>query len=344
MGVVIGILALGFLIFFHELGHFLAARMCGIGVEVFSIGFGRKIFYFSHKNSQFALSLIPLGGYVKLQEKGSCSYKSKPASIKLFVLFAGPFFNFFLGFFLYCVIFMHGIFALTPVIADLQDNSPAKSAGLLPNDRIVSIQNTQIVLWKDIQKALQDYTLANSTDPLHISVKRGAQTLDLYVTPESREFQNIFGEKVIRAFLGVMPSQNREFVSFGFLDSLKRALIKSIESAGFILQGLSKVISGVLGVHEVSGVVGMASALGYTFDEDFLVFVSLCALLSINLGLLNLLPIPMLDGGQILFVLYEMLFKKEANKKVISILGVFGFVCIIGLMCVGLFNDLKRLY
>lgn len=342
MGVVIGILALSFLIFFHELGHFLVARICGIGVEVFSIGFGRKIFYFSYKDSQFAFSSIPLGGYVKLQEEGPCSYKSKPASIKLFVLLAGPLFNLVLGFLLYWVVFMHGIFALTPVIADLQANSPAKNAGLLASDRIISIQNTQIVLWQDIQKALQDYTLANT--PLQISIRRGTETLDLYVTPELREFQNIFGEKVMRAFLGIMPSQDREFVSFGFLDSLKRAFFKSTESAGFILQGLSKIISGVVGVHEISGVVGMTSALSHTFDEDFLVFLSLCALLSINLGLLNLLPIPMLDGGQILFVLYEMLLKKEPNKKAMSILGIFGFVCIIGLMCIGLFNDLRRLY
>ncbi|MGI0406446.1 M50 family metallopeptidase [Helicobacter himalayensis] len=387
MGLALALIALCFLVLFHELGHFLIARLCGIGVEVFSIGFGKKLCTFTHKGTQYALSLIPLGGYVKLKgleysadsrtsqfsqtletprtlesaseskhisksprTQSSDSYESKSPIVRLLVLLGGPVFNLLLGFLLYFGICFNGVVGLAPVVGGLQEDSPAQKAGILAGDRIIKIEDENIFLWQDISNALQKHS---SLSALKFLIQRDSenpessnadsQTIELFITPFFRQGQNMFKEPQTQAFIGIYTTQKAEVLDFSLLQSLQIAWRKTLESTHFVAQSIAKLASGVVSVREVSGVVGMTNTLSHIAQSDLVVFFGFCALLSINLGLINLLPIPLLDGGQILFVLYEMLTRKKPNERILRLLSLLGLAFIVAIMLLGLFNDMTRL-
>lgn len=382
MGLALALIALCFLVLFHELGHFLIARLCGIGVEVFSIGFGKKLCTFTHKGTQYAISLIPLGGYVKLKgleysadshtsqishisksphtlestiesshilqsprAQNADSYESKPPIVRLLVLFGGPVFNLLLGFLLYFGICLNGIVGLEPVVGGLQENSPAQKAGILTGDRIIKIEGENIFLWQDISNALQKHASLSALKFLIQRDFKGAdsQIIELFITPFFEQSQNMFKEPQTQAFIGIYSTQKAELLDFSLLQSLQIAWRKTLESTHFIVQSITKLASGVVSVREVSGVVGMTNMLSHVAQSDLVAFFGFCALLSINLGLINLLPIPLLDGGQILFVLYEMLTRKKPNERILRLLSFFGLAFIVTIMLLGLFNDMVRL-
>ncbi|RDU54590.1 RIP metalloprotease RseP [Helicobacter sp. MIT 00-7814] len=366
MGLALALIALCFLVLFHELGHFLIARLCGIGVEVFSIGFGKKLCTFTHKGTQYAISLIPLGGYVKLKgleysadshtsntshtlqsprAQNADSYESKPPIVRLLVLFGGPVFNLLLGFLLYFGICLNGAVGLAPVVGGLQEDSPAQKAGILAGDRIIKIEGENIFLWQDISNVLQKHASLNA---LKFLIQRDfkdadSQTIELFITPFFKQGQNMFKEPQTQAFIGIYATQKAELLQFSPLQSLQIAWRKTLESTHFIAQSIAKLASGVVSVREVSGVVGMTNTLSHVAQSDLVAFFGFCALLSINLGLINLLPIPLLDGGQILFVLYEMLTRKKPNERILRLLSFFGLAFIVAIMLLGLFNDMTRL-
>jgi len=348
MGVLEALVALCFLIFFHELGHFSVARLFGVKVETFSIGFGPKILKKHIGNTQYALSLIPLGGYVKLKGQNDLnplekiqaedSYSSKPTIQKIVILLAGPIFNFLLAFLLYIAIGASGVKVLLPVIGEVANGSPAAIAGIKPNDTVLSINNKPINAFEELNKAILE-----SSGALSFNIKRKDEKLNISVTPSIKTSKNIFNEDIERPMIGISAKGDVGVIYMRDLSLLSYAFMQTIGAAKLIFLSIQKLISGVIPLEQLGGVVGIVNVMADIAPSGFSAFFMLVALISVNLGVLNLLPIPALDGGQILFCAYEGITNKPLNERVLYGLSTFGWALLLFLMALGLYNDIARI-
>ncbi|GAA8142504.1 RIP metalloprotease RseP [Helicobacter pylori] len=342
------VLMLAFLIFVHELGHFTIARICGVKVEVFSIGFGKKLCFFKLFGTQFALSLIPLGGYVKLKgmdkeedgtnETADDSYTQKSPFQKLWILFGGAFFNFLFAILVYFFLALSGEKVLLPIIGDLDKN--ALEAGLLKGDKILSINHEKIASFREIRSVV-----VHSRGELVLEIERNHQILEKRLTPkivavisDSNDPNEIIKYKVI----GIKPDmQKTGVVSYSLIQAFKQALSRFKEGVVLIGDSLRRLITGSSSVKELSGVVGIVGALSHA--NSFSMLLLFGAFLSINLGILNLLPIPALDGAQMLGVVFKNIFKITLPAFMQNALWLAGVGFLVFIMFLGLFNDITRL-
>ncbi|WP_143423666.1 RIP metalloprotease RseP [Helicobacter pylori] len=342
------VLMLAFLIFVHELGHFTIARICGVKVEVFSIGFGKKLCFFKLFGTQFALSLIPLGGYVKLKgmdkeedgtnETADDSYAQKNPFQKLWILFGGAFFNFLFAVLVYFFLALSGEKVLLPVIGDLEKN--ALEAGLLKGDKILSINHKKIASFREIRSVV-----VHSRGELVLEIERNNQILEKRLTPkivamisDSNDPNEIIKYKAI----GIKPDmQKTGVISYSLFQAFEQALSRFKEGVVLIVDSLRRLITGSASVKELSGVVGIVGALSHANSLSMLLLFG--AFLSINLGILNLLPIPALDGAQMLGVVFKNIFKITLPAFVQNALWLAGVGFLVFIMFLGLFNDLTRL-
>ncbi|MGT0094434.1 RIP metalloprotease RseP [Helicobacter pylori] len=347
---IVAVLMLAFLIFVHELGHFTIARICGVKVEVFSIGFGKKLCFFKLFGTQFALSLIPLGGYVKLkgmdkEENGTNethqendSYAQKSPFQKLWILFGGAFFNFLFAILVYFFLALSGEKVLLPVIGDLDKN--ALEAGLLKGDKILSINHEKIASFREIRSVV-----ARSQGELVLEIERNHQILEKRLTPkivavisDSNDPNEIIKYKVI----GIKPDmQKTGVISYSLFQAFEKALSRFKEGVVLIADSLRRLITGSASVKELSGVVGIVGALSHASSVSMLLLFG--AFLSINLGILNLLPIPALDGAQMLGVVFKNIFKITLPAFMQNALWLAGVGLLVFIMFLGLFNDITRL-
>ncbi len=347
---VVAVLMLAFLIFVHELGHFTIARICGVKVEVFSIGFGKKLCFFKLFGTQFALSLIPLGGYVKLkgmdkEENGTNethqendSYAQKSPFQKLWILFGGAFFNFLFAILVYFFLALGGEKVLLPIIGDLEKN--ALEAGLLKGDKILSINHKKIASFREIRSVV-----THARGELVLEIERNHQILEKRLTPkivavisDSNDPNEMIRYKVI----GIKPDmQKTGVVSYSLFQSFEKALSRFKEGVVLIADSLRRLIVGSASVKELSGVVGIVGALSHASSLSMLLLFG--AFLSINLGILNLLPIPALDGAQMLGVVFKDIFKITLPAFMQNALWLAGVGFLVFIMFLGLFNDLTRL-
>ena len=348
MGIIVALLVLSVLIFFHELGHFTAARFFGVRVDVFSIGFGKKLFTKKIGDTQWSLSAIPLGGYVKMKGQDDSdptkisydedSYNVKKPWQRIIILLAGPFANFLLAFILYFAIANMGVPKLLPYVGKVSENTPAYHAGLTKDDKIVQVNGTNIRHWenigKNINKAKADITLI---------IERDQQLITLQIVPKIIEDQNIFGEKITRRIIGISPSDKQTTVYFGFVDGLDYAWEETKKASLLIVQSVEKLITGVVGADKLGGIITIVDVTAEASSAGLLALFFFTALISVNLGVLNLLPIPALDGGHIMFNLYEMFTGKTASDKVMMYITMVGWALLISLMMLGLYNDINRL-
>ncbi|MEJ8612145.1 RIP metalloprotease RseP [Helicobacter pylori] len=344
------VLMLAFLIFVHELGHFTIARICGVKVEVFSIGFGKKLCFFKLFGTQFALSLIPLGGYVKLkgmdkEENGTNethqendSYAQKSPFQKLWILFGGAFFNFLFAVLVYFFLALSGEKVLLPIIGNLEKN--ALEAGLLKGDKILSINHKKIASFREIRSVV-----ARSQGELVLEIERNHQILEKRLTPkivavisDSNDPNEMIRYKVI----GIKPDmQKTGVISYSLIQAFKQALSRFKEGVVLIADSLRRLIMGSASVKELSGVVGIVGALSHASSLSMLLLFG--AFLSINLGILNLLPIPALDGAQMLGVVFKNIFHITLPAFVQNALWLAGVGFLVFIMFLGLFNDITRL-
>ncbi|WRA42390.1 RIP metalloprotease RseP [Helicobacter pylori] len=345
---IIAVLMLAFLIFVHELGHFIIARICGVKVEVFSIGFGKKLCFFKLFGTQFALSLIPLGGYVKLKgmdkeengtnETANDSYAQKSPFQKLWILFGGAFFNFLFAILVYFFLALSGEKVLLPIIGDLESN--ALEAGLLKGDKILSINHQKIASFREIRGIV-----ARARGELVLEIERNHQVLEKRLTPkivavisESNDPNEIIKYKII----GIKPDmQKMGVVSYSLIQVFKQALSRFKEGVVLIGDSLRRLITGSASVKELSGVVGIVGALSHANSLSMLLLFG--AFLSINLGILNLLPIPALDGAQMLGVVFKNIFHITLPTPIQNALWLAGVGFLVFVMSLGLFNDITRL-
>ena len=348
MGLIVSILVLSFLIFFHELGHFLAARMFGVTVEVFSIGFGKKLFCKKYGKTNYCLSAIPLGGYVQMKGQDDLdplkrsndedSYNAKKPWQRIIILLAGPFANFLLAFILYLAIAFMGVKELAPVIGKVAPDSPAQKAHLQPKDKIIQINGMDIKTWRDLSEAIK-----NSQGPLIFTIQRGDKIKIIKVTPKVTDLKNIFGESVKRRAVGIIPSGDTVTLHLNFIQSIKYAYDKTIEASYLIVKGLQKLIEGIVPLNQMGGVISIVQVTSQAASVGITALFGLTALISVNLGVLNLLPIPALDGGHIIFNLYEMIFKKPPNEEILYKLTVGGWILLLSLMLFTVYNDILRI-
>lgn len=348
MGILVAIIVLSVLIFFHELGHFIAARFFGVQVDVFSIGFGKKIYSKVIGKTEWSISAIPLGGYVKMKGQDDTdptntsydddSYNSKKPWQRIIILLAGPFANFLLAFLLYFAIANLGVPKLLPSIGKVGENTPAMKAGLLKNDKIVQINGVNVLYWENIGKHIN-----GAKDSVTLIVDRNQTLLTLQLIPKVIDDKNVFGEKITRRIIGISPSGEQTTVYFGFLDGLNYAWEETKKASLLIVQSVEKIITGVVGTDKLGGIITIVDVTAQASSAGILALFFFTALISVNLGVLNLLPIPALDGGHIMFNLYEMFTGKTASEKVMMYITLVGWAMLISLMMLGLYNDINRL-
>ncbi len=345
------------LVFFHELGHFLVARYNNVRVEVFSVGFGPELFGRTDKNgTRWKFSIIPLGGYVKMfgentspgdighvreltPEEEEVAFHKKSVLQRSAIVFAGPAANFILA-----IILFAGLFTLvgqpftSPQIGKVHAESAAEKAGLRAGDIFLQIDGRPIERFEDVQQVV----LLNTGDPLYILIDRDGAELALHATPELIEREDKSGNIHRLGVLGV-SSIGRDHIRHDPLTAVWRAVLESGYLTAGTLKAIGQVISGERDTKELGGPIKIAQ-ISHDFAQispDSLVW--LIALLSINLGLLNLFPIPMLDGGHLLFYAFEAVMGRPLGERAQEIGLRIGLALVISLMVFVTVNDLINL-
>ncbi|MDK2041005.1 RIP metalloprotease RseP [Aliarcobacter butzleri] len=349
MGTITFLLVLSFLVFFHELGHFLAAKFFGVKVHTFSIGFGKQIYSKYWKGTTWQIALIPLGGYVKMKgqddsnpaliEDGEDSYNAKKPWQRIIILFAGPFANFILAAILYFIIALSGANTWAAQVGSVQENSPAFIAGIKPNDEIIRINDIDIKSWEEIGKVI-----TTTQGALQFFIKRDNQVLIKTINPEISDSQNMFRENIKKRMIGISPNGKVITLDLSFSQSLVFAYEKTIFASTVIFQGVQKLISGIVPTSEIGGVISIGKVISDASESSIIALLTITALISVNLGVLNLLPIPALDGGHIMFNLYEMIVRKKPSDRVFVFLTIMGWMILGSLMLLGIYNDINRIF
>ena len=349
MSFFISLLVLSALIFFHELGHYYLARLNGVKVEVFSIGFGKTLYSFFAFGTQWRISMIPLGGYVKMKGQDDMdpskidyskdSYNTKTPLARISILLAGPAANFILAFFLFLFIALGSPKVLLPYIGDVVKDSPAQKAGLLTGDKVIKINDLEIKTWEEMAKKIQ--LKANET--LDFTIDRDGILQHLSITPSMRESVNEFNETIQKPMIGIAPLGETIDLELSFSESIAYAYNKTIWASGLIFGGLQRLISGAVPAKELGGIISIVKITSDASENGWMAVLFFAALISVNLGVLNLLPIPALDGGHIMFNLYELITKKAPSEKILINMTIAGWVILLSLMTLGIYNDINRL-
>ncbi len=357
MGIFIALLVLSFLIFFHELGHFLMARFFDVKVDVFSIGFGKRLFTKKFGDTEWSISIVPLGGYVKMKGQDdtnpivknydSDSYMAKKPWQRILILLAGPFANFFVAFILYFTASQMGTYLsplfnyshyISPTIGTFSKDSPAKEVGLKEGDKIVKINDIEIKNWDDIGKSIQKYN-----GNIRFTILRDNQELTFNIKPLIKEQKNKFGEIIKRKIIGIAPKITDNILKFSPIDGIVFAYNETVYASTMIFKSVEKLISGSVPANQLGGVISIVDITSKASQSGLLALIFFTALISVNLGVLNLLPIPALDGGHIMFNLYEIIARKAPSEKIMYRLTIVGWGILLSLMLLGIYNDLNRL-
>lgn len=348
------VIVLGILIFIHELGHFLLAKINGVGVLKFSLGFGPAIVKKRVGETEYLISAIPLGGYVKMLGEGSApeeelapmdpakSFARKSLGARALIVAAGPAFNLLLAIVIYMVIGWSGIPTIPPVVGEVMDGTPAEAAGLMPGDRIVSIQGNPVQSWEDISLIMQE---SEAGENVQLVIERGGTNYTVNATPVMIKDKNLFGEEIERPMVGISRSEEVVMKRLGFFSGIGYGFSQTwrvIELTGI---GVWKMIDGTLDIRDsLGGPILIAQVSGETFRAGLLPFFSMIAFVSINLFLINLLPIPVLDGGHILLFGIEAVIGKPVEGRPREIAQQIGLFLLILLMVLAFYNDLARLF
>lgn len=349
MSILSAILLFGFLIFIHELGHFIFAKISKVKVLKFSLGFGPKIIGKKIGDTEYLISAIPLGGYVKMlgeepeeeveNSEKERSYKNQPVLKRASIVFAGPVFNLLTAVVIFFFIFMIGVPTLLPVVGDIIPDTPASKSGLSKGDRILTIDGKSIRHWGEMTDII--YKSAHKT--LHINVQRNSETIALYITPESKKVKDIFGEEKEIGLIGVKPSGETIKIKENVFDSIKNAFLRTWEISALTIVGIIKLIQRIIPADTIGGPILIFQLAEKQATTGALNFFTFAAVISINLAILNLLPIPILDGGHLLFLGIEAIRKKPLSERSIMIAQRIGLALIITLMVFAMYNDILRL-
>jgi regulator of sigma E protease len=364
-GVLIGtivpfLFVLTVVVFVHEMGHYLVGRWCGIGVKAFSIGFGPEIAGFNdRRGTRWKLCLIPLGGYVKFVGDMSATSTPDPEGMEALTseerkvafhtqalwkraatVFAGPFFNFLLTIAVFTVLFAtYGRYVAEPMVANVQPDSPAAVAGFMPGDRFVSVNGVKVETFADVQRLVSP----NAGEALRFVVKRGGEDVTLTATPRLTEETDALGNKIKVGVIGVVNDQTLgqpHVVSYGPVEAFAQATVETWRIIGRTGDFLSRFAVGREDRCQLGGPVKIADMAGKAAQLGFEWLIQLVALLSVGIGVLNLLPIPPLDGGHLLFYALEAVFRRPVSEKVVDIVYKAGLLAVLLFMGFVFWNDI----
>lgn len=350
-------------VFVHELGHFLVARWCGVGIKAFSIGFGPEIVGFTDRHgTRWKISWIPLGGYVKFiddenvasaggrrtldqltPEERARSFQGKSLAQRAAVVAAGPIANFLLAIVVFTAIF--GVFGerITAAKVDIVNpGSAAERAGFLPGDRVISIDGAAIETFGEMQRIV-----AMSPDQsLHFVVDRGGKTIDITVTPELKTITDRFGNEMRMGLLGIQRKAAAEEWTLKRHDPVT-AFVMAVKETYFVISRslgyLYDVVTGRESADQLGGPIRIAQVSGQVATAGFLALLNLCAIISVSIGLINLFPIPMLDGGHLLFYGIEALRGRPLSEGTQEMGFRIGLAFVLMLMIFATWNDLIHL-
>jgi regulator of sigma E protease len=351
------IFIISIIVFIHEFGHYYIAKLCGVKIETFSIGFGKEIFGFNDKNdTRWKFCLIPFGGYVKMfgdknpasmpddkinelkDEEKSTSLYFQNVYKKSAIVLAGPLANFILAIFLLMIIFkINGINTTLPIISEISKNSPAEKYGLALNDKILKIDNKNITSFQEIKR----FVAINGHKELAFHIERSGKNKIINIIPEITEQKDIFNNKVKLPFIGIKSDKILK-KDLDLLSSFNMSVKKTYELSANILKTLYYLITGQRNIKELGGPLKIAQYSGKSIDMGFMMTIYFIALISINLGVINLLPIPALDGGHLFFYIIEIIRGKSVPEKIQIYSFKFGISLVMMLMAFTIFNDTRQ--
>jgi regulator of sigma E protease len=346
------------LVFVHELGHYSVARWAGVKVEVFSIGFGPEIFgWTAASGTRWKFSAIPLGGYVKMfgdadpastraeglaemsESDKSLAFHHKPLRDRALIIAAGPAANFVFAIVLLTAMFISAGQPYAPSIIDkIVPDSAAEQAGLQINDRVIALDGVEITRFEDMRRLIMD----NPGVRLPITVERAGTTVSLSVTPAISENVDRFGNKHRIGLLGV-NSQTVETLRLGPVAAVSEAVNETYSLVTRTLTSFGQIISGSRTAEELGGPLRIAQMSGAVAQTGWLQTIWFMAILSVNLGLINLFPIPVLDGGHLLFHAVEATLGRPVGEKVMEYANMTGLTLVLGLMVFVTWNDLTQM-
>jgi regulator of sigma E protease len=353
---------LSIVIFFHELGHFIVGRLCGVKVDAFSLGFGPELLaYTDRSGTRWRLGLLPLGGYVKFHgdangasmsdESGVAAMPASERDVTFFaqkvwkravIVAAGPLANFLLAIVIFTgIYYVHGRGILVPQIDKVAAGSAAEGAGFKPGDVVISIDGTKIDSFEDMQRIVQ----TSSDQPLTFIVTRAGKELTLVATPRRREVKSNLGS-ISHGVLGVeanATAANWHIQHYGLIDSTRLACGETwfiIKQTGTYVGGL---FTGRESTDQLSGPIRIAEVSGEMAKIGFAALLNLAAVLSISIGILNLVPIPLLDGGHLFYYAIEAVRGRALNDNIQQVGFKIGLTLVAGLMILATYNDILRL-
>lgn len=335
-------LAFAVIVAFHEFGHFLFAKLFGMKVDVFSVGFGKRLIGFKWRETDYRISLIPLGGYVKLWESPfvedldpkDLNFKNnfaiRPAHQRFLVLVGGPLFNF-----LFAVILASGLFywigqpvGVTTVIDQVVAGMPAEKAGLARGDKIVAVNGKKVANWEELVSEVR----AHKKGELAVDAERNGRPLRASMVPETKD-----GNKLI----GILPQVVRK--RSGFLRALGQGAGVTWMAAKLQIGGLVKLFSGRSSSADVAGPVGIFQATNQAAQDGMEALIYLMIMINVALGVFNLLPIPLLDGGWIAFLVAEIILRRPLSKEKQVLLLNLGIAIMLALFSFAMFSDISRI-
>jgi regulator of sigma E protease len=347
-------------VFVHEMGHYLVGRWCGIGVKAFSIGFGPELIGFDDRHgTRWKLSAIPLGGYVKFvgdmnatstpdaaeiealtAAEKKVAFHTQPVWKRALTVFAGPAFNFLLTIAVFAVMFsIYGKFVSEPVVAEVRPDSPAAAAGFLPGDRFVSVDGTPVESFADVQRLVS----GRAGDTIVFVLSRGNDEVTLTATPELMEQKDALGNTVRIGVIGVVSNQESgqpRVVTF----TPAGAVAEAVRDTGYIVvrtgQFLKRFVIGREDKCQLGGPIKIAKISGQAARLGFEWLVQLVAMLSVGIGILNLLPIPPLDGGHLVFYGLEALKGRPVSERAMEAVYRAGMLLVLAFMAFVFWNDL----
>ena len=345
------IVVLGVLIFFHEFGHFLVARLFGVGVEKFSLGFGPRLIGKKVGITDYRISAIPLGGYVKMigeepdaeiaPEDISLSFTHKHVAKRMLIVAAGPVFNILLAVIIFFgIFFTSGTFVLKPSVGSVKQGSPAFAAGLEKGDLITAINESVINSWDEMAEIIN----ASKGQKIKLAVRRGESTQNFSLAPEQVTTKNIFGEDVQRYIIGITASGETYSKELNLFQAFSESMIQTYRVTELMVVIIAKLITGDISTDTLGGPIMIAQMAGDSAKAGIGSLISFIALISVNLAIINLLPIPVLDGGHLLFFSIEAVKGRPVSIKVREIAQQIGLFLLILLMILVFYNDISRIF
>ncbi|MBN2059964.1 MAG: RIP metalloprotease RseP [Deltaproteobacteria bacterium] len=348
------VVVLGIMIFFHELGHFLIAKYFDVKVLKFSLGFGPKILAKKVGETEYSIRYFPLGGFVKMlgedeedeesfdiaPEDEERAFNNKHPLKRIAIVAAGPVFNLILAFFLFCGLYLiSGKYVMTTEIGQITPDSPAAKAGISPGDIVISVQGIKVSKWEELKSIVQ-----RSTDqPLALAVEREGEIIRFEIIPEVAMVKNEFGEEIKSALIGIVAAGKFIKVEIGPIQSVHESLSETWRWIKLTCLVVVKLFQGVISIKTVGGPILIGQMTGNLVQENISYLIPFMAIISINLGILNLFPIPILDGGVIIFLLIELIMRKPLSIRKREIAQKVGLSLLIILMVIVFYNDILRI-